>query len=445
MKNKIISLIMFIVICFGLMPSMVLAYDTVDVYVNGNLLKTDQPAIIYQDRTMVPLRAICEKLKCTVEWDDYTNTALIENKISMVAAQINNYTLTKKDRRIEKGKSKSITIDVPPMIINKRTLVPVRAISEALNAKVDWDGKKRVDITMEYDWISDYVEGVATVDKNGIQGAIDKNGKLIVPIKYDFVAECENGYIKVGNKPQDEDRKVGLYDDHGELVIPVKYYDLGKIYRGVMPAEKNGMCGLLDTDGDIVLPFIYDDMNDFYEGLATVRDEEGHYGFINTDGDLVIDLGYQTEVGSFCDGVAYRMWGGQGGYINKHGEEIIPYKYKDVQNFSEGLAWVQNEEWKYGAIDKNDNVIIPFIYDDAEEFVDGIALVIQHDENESGVIYKWGAIDTEGNYIYDMKYSAWDGPVWGGTDMYMRGLEDSYGNTVFEQEYLWKPGLQHWD
>ncbi|MBB6214752.1 hypothetical protein HNQ80_000835 [Anaerosolibacter carboniphilus] len=38
---------------------------------------------------------------------------------------------------------KEIQSDVPPQIINGRTLVPARPLAEALNAKVEWDEKYR--------------------------------------------------------------------------------------------------------------------------------------------------------------------------------------------------------------------------------------------------------------------------------------------------------------
>ncbi|MGC9090086.1 MAG: copper amine oxidase N-terminal domain-containing protein [Caldisericia bacterium] len=35
---------------------------------------------------------------------------------------------------------KKVMLDVPPQIINKYTYVPLRFISESLNASVEWDG-----------------------------------------------------------------------------------------------------------------------------------------------------------------------------------------------------------------------------------------------------------------------------------------------------------------
>jgi hypothetical protein len=41
-----------------------------------------------------------------------------------------------------------VSLAVAPMIVNGRTLVPVRFVSENLGSKVDWDGKlQRITIT----------------------------------------------------------------------------------------------------------------------------------------------------------------------------------------------------------------------------------------------------------------------------------------------------------
>jgi len=37
----------------------------------------------------------------------------------------------------------AIELDVPPQIVNGRTLVPARAVAESFGAKVDWDGSTR--------------------------------------------------------------------------------------------------------------------------------------------------------------------------------------------------------------------------------------------------------------------------------------------------------------
>lgn len=111
------------------------ANDNIKVTVNGEYVAFDQPPIIENDRTLVPFRAIFEKLGAKVEWDNNTRTVTavkdgttITLKIGEKAININ-------------GENKEL--DAASQIVNDRTLVPVRAISEALGCKVEWDGETK--------------------------------------------------------------------------------------------------------------------------------------------------------------------------------------------------------------------------------------------------------------------------------------------------------------
>ena len=114
--------------------------NEITVIVNGKVVNFDQLPIIQEGRTLVPLRAIFEALNSSVEWDDTTKTVTAvssETKISLQIGSTNMYV----------GNEVKV-LDVPAQIINSRTLVPVRAISEAFGCSVSWDGNtKTVTIT----------------------------------------------------------------------------------------------------------------------------------------------------------------------------------------------------------------------------------------------------------------------------------------------------------
>lgn len=82
------------------------------------------------------VRAIFEKLGAEVEWDDSTRT-ITSTKGDIVIKM----TLDKKEMN---KNGEIITLDVAPQIVGSRTLVPVRAISEAFDCVVDWDGNNRI-------------------------------------------------------------------------------------------------------------------------------------------------------------------------------------------------------------------------------------------------------------------------------------------------------------
>ncbi len=119
------------------------AKDTIKVFVNGNEVQfTEAAPFIENDRTLVPMRAIFEALGAAVEWDEETKTVLSYDPASEVAItmQIDSQTMF--------VNGEAVTLDVPAKIVNDRTVVPVRAISEGMHSTVDWDGEtKTITIT----------------------------------------------------------------------------------------------------------------------------------------------------------------------------------------------------------------------------------------------------------------------------------------------------------
>lgn len=90
------------------------------------------------NRTLVPLRFIGEALGASIEWDNKERKAIYK-----LGDETLYFWVSKKEAEIIIGKnySKKISLDVAPIIVNSRTFVPVRYVSELLGAKVDWDGK----------------------------------------------------------------------------------------------------------------------------------------------------------------------------------------------------------------------------------------------------------------------------------------------------------------
>ena len=105
--------------------------DGVTVKIDGKVVEFDQAPIIINDRTMVPLRAIFEELGAVVTWENETNTAIAFKEDTTVSVQINNNRMFKNSEIIE--------LDVAPMLVSDRTLVPVRAVSEAFECDVEWN------------------------------------------------------------------------------------------------------------------------------------------------------------------------------------------------------------------------------------------------------------------------------------------------------------------
>ena len=114
----------------------------VSVELNSEPLGFDVAPVMESDRVLVPMRAIFEALGATVNWTDYTQTATATKDNDVITLQIDNNIMTKNGEQI--------TLDVPARLVNDRTLVPIRAVAEGLNAQVDWiDETNTVVITKE--------------------------------------------------------------------------------------------------------------------------------------------------------------------------------------------------------------------------------------------------------------------------------------------------------
>jgi hypothetical protein len=107
----------------------------ISVTLNGETLTFDVQPQLIDNRTMVPLRKIFEAMGAVVDWNNDTQTVTATKGNERVIATINS-----KNVYIN-GETK--TLDVPPMVIDDRTLVPVRFVAEAFGANVDWDEATR--------------------------------------------------------------------------------------------------------------------------------------------------------------------------------------------------------------------------------------------------------------------------------------------------------------
>lgn len=108
----------------------------VKVLVDGEELQNlDMPAVIIDDRTLVPLRAIFEKMGAKVTWDAELQMITAETEDKTIVMFINN--------KAGVVNGNAFNMDVAPKIINDRTMVPVRAIAEAIGASVLWDDASR--------------------------------------------------------------------------------------------------------------------------------------------------------------------------------------------------------------------------------------------------------------------------------------------------------------
>jgi alpha-tubulin suppressor-like RCC1 family protein len=116
-------------------PSAPGAGGGISVLLNGSPMTFDVQPQLMNGRTMVPLRAIFEAMGAEIEWDGTTRTATATRGDTVVVLTIGSTSPT--------VNGQVVPIDQPGVIVDGRTLAPLRFVAEAFGGSVEWDGATR--------------------------------------------------------------------------------------------------------------------------------------------------------------------------------------------------------------------------------------------------------------------------------------------------------------
>ncbi len=156
MRKKFAKLLPLILLACSLAFVQPAQAQDITVTIDGEELQTDQAPVIQNGRTLVPLRSIFEALGAEVSWYQSTGSIYCYRNDASLSLTVNDH--------YAYINGSQVYIDQPPIIVNSRTLVPVRVVSEALGATVFWDNDTRtVTITS-----NDSYTGVMRIDYDAL-------------------------------------------------------------------------------------------------------------------------------------------------------------------------------------------------------------------------------------------------------------------------------------
>ena len=125
----------YITVIFILMSAHVYA-DGISILYNNILLDTGEtPPLIVNDRTVVPIRTVCQAMGLVVSWNSETKTTIVSNKDKRVEMHIGEPEISIDGVLHE--------IDCSPQIINDLTYIPIRSIVSVFGADVSWNNDKK--------------------------------------------------------------------------------------------------------------------------------------------------------------------------------------------------------------------------------------------------------------------------------------------------------------
>ncbi len=153
--------------------------------VNGAEVALDTASFIENNRTYMPLRFVAENLGALVEWNGEAQ------KVTIAKEQPSTIMLTIGEK-MAVVYGLPVENDVAPVLVNDRTMLPIRFIAEAMGATVGWDEATRAVTITNGDLSIAIVIGEAQATVNGEAVALDaaafiENSRTYLPLR--FVAE----------------------------------------------------------------------------------------------------------------------------------------------------------------------------------------------------------------------------------------------------------------
>lgn len=155
------------------------------------------------NRILIPIRGVLEAMGASVNWDGEKRQVRIDSKDNLTRL-----ILTIDDDIMEVWTAVSLTkydtaeytLDCAPVIMNNRTMIPLRAISENMSAEVDWDDSTKTATihTKEYNkYIAKMTEENSDGDESYVYSLKDNLPNAYISADTDAVAAGDTVQINI--------------------------------------------------------------------------------------------------------------------------------------------------------------------------------------------------------------------------------------------------------
>ncbi len=286
--KKLIKFIATAAIVLSLLICCVYAAEIEDVIVklqiNNSVMKIngenspidpgrDTKPVIVNGRTLVPVRAIIEAFGGTVGWDEPTQTVILDMDDDVIRLTINSCVAYLNDDAHK--------LDVEPVVIDGRTMLPIRFVAEGFNLGVAWDEiNQSVYIIRdtftdeEYEFLMKNVPAYSGEPYAVVNGNIPYfNDFEIIPGSFEYYAELDElgrcdvcfSSIAVDIMPTQERESISSVTPTGWINAKYDVVDGGYLYNrchligfqltGENANERNLITGTRYLNVDGMLPF----------------------------------------------------------------------------------------------------------------------------------------------------------------------------------------------
>ena len=141
--QKRICMLMAVILAAAVVSTAALAQQDILIRLNGEFVEMDAKPFIENDRVLVPLRGVFEKLGAIVEWVEEEQAVVISVADLTVRLIVGHHSAEVVKVGDAGPVTETVLLDVPARIVENRTFVPVRFVAETLGAGVTWDDAHR--------------------------------------------------------------------------------------------------------------------------------------------------------------------------------------------------------------------------------------------------------------------------------------------------------------
>ncbi len=239
--------------------------------------------------------------------------------------------------------------------------------------------RQKVLLEPQFYEIENFSEGLAVVkkrtpDNNFVWGAVDVNGKMVIPVEYEYLGPSSEGLMNFK-----KDKKFGFLDNTNKIVIPPMYFDFATFSDGLAPARltPDGKYGYIDKLNNLVIAAEYEDANPFYRGYASVAKKKGYtmggagkpsvkvpgeYVLINKTGKVLQAKTFERISFKNPGGLFIIELNGKKGVMDSTGQPLLPIGYDQVDIDKNGFI-IFKLDGKYGMMGSRGSSILQPKYD----------------------------------------------------------------------------------
>jgi len=187
-------------------------------------------------------------------------------------------------------------------------------------------------VPLEYESIEYAGNETAVAIKEGRWGVIDVRNKIVVPFIYDSIMNYYDGFAVY------KDELAGFVNKEGNVILPVKYYNILEVKDGFIMAVINDEISeykyaVYDLNGEEIIPPIYDYI-DYYATYKYMLVHKGWYAYLiekETGKEIIADSNLHfTDVKYIND--KYYAGGVSDSYavVNFAGQRLTLHNYNDI-------------------------------------------------------------------------------------------------------------------